>query len=192
MIEKNPSSRATVAIASSWLRNCPENHSSCNPPPGSHKPLKRLINGGNETQKPFLVNTSSASRNFQWLLSLSHRWGEPPIKAWTELIEITEDRLKNGIDLDKFDHTIRDAIVVARALDISYVWIDSLCIVQGGGEWNEEASKMNELYGGSTVTLVAASSNSVMDGILNERQSEYIPISSSTVRGKEPPIPRLK
>ena len=35
---------------------------------------------------------------------------------------------------------------------------------------------MNEIYGGSTVTLVVASSNSVMNGFLKERELQYVPI----------------
>ena len=88
--------------------------------------------------------------------------------------------LRNGIPLNKFDPTIRDAILVTRALEITYIWIDALCILQDGKEWSEEASKMNEIYGGSTVTLVIASSESVKDGFLKERDLNYIPVANPT------------
>ena len=89
--------------------------------------------------------------------------------------------LRNGIPLNKFDPTIRDAILVTRALEIMYIWIDALCIIQdhNAKDWNEEASKMDEIYGGSTVTLVVASSNSVMNGFLKERELQYIPVRRS-------------
>jgi hypothetical protein len=142
-----------------------------------------LINVGNETQKPFLVDRPSASGHIQWL-SLSYCWGQNPS---LELTLDSMDTLKNGFDLSKFDPTIRDAIFVARALEIPYIWIDSLCIVQDkdGKEWKEEAPKMNEIYGGSTVTLVAANSSSVMDGSLKDRQSEYISILPLETPGGE-------
>ncbi|OIW24454.1 HET-domain-containing protein [Coniochaeta ligniaria NRRL 30616] len=187
MMSKHPDSKEAMTIASSWLRNCLKNHSSCNPPPESQIPPKRLINVGNETQCPFLVETSSASRHIQWL-SLSYCWGQDPSMKLTRK---TMDMLKNGIALDRFDPTIRDAILVARGLEIPYIWIDSLCIVQKedgeeDGEWNKEASKMNEIYGGSTVTLVVASSSSVMEGFLKERQSQYVSISMPDTPGGEP------
>ncbi len=90
----------------------------------------------------------------------------------------TIDMLRDGISLNKFDPTIRDAILVTRALEITYIWIDALCIIQdhNAKDWNEQASQMNEIYGGSTVTLVAASSESVIDGFLKKRELQYIPI----------------
>lgn len=86
--------------------------------------------------------------------------------------------LMNGVPLNKFDPTIRDAVLITRALGITYIWIDALCIIQdhGAKDWNEQTSGMNEIYGGSTVTLAVASSNSVKDGFLDDRKSHYIPI----------------
>jgi heterokaryon incompatibility protein (HET) len=95
------------------------------------------------------------------------------------LTKCTLSQLKNGtIPLDKFDPAIRDAILVTRALEITYIWIDALCIFQDdkGKDWNEQSSKMNEIYGGSTLTLVVANSDSVTNGFLKERDLEYIPI----------------
>jgi hypothetical protein len=160
-----------------------KNHDSCKPPAEFQKPPKRLINVGNEAQNPFLVETFPDSQRVEWL-ALSYCWGDKPRM---ELTQDTIDMLRNGISLIKFDPTIRDAILVTRALEITYVWIDALCINQdkAANEWNEQASKMNEIYGGSTVTLVVASSDSVMDGFLHERELSYIPISSSSNSARE-------
>ncbi len=174
MIENDPCSKESLAIASSWLKHCLKNHDTCKPPAEFQKPPRRLINVGIETQNPFLVETSPGSRQLEWL-SLSYCWGgEPSMKLTTD----TVDMLRHGIPLTKFDPTIRDAILVARALGITYIWIDALCIFQGHNakDWKEQASKMNEIYGGSTVTLVATSSTSVMDGFLKQRELQYIPI----------------
>jgi len=97
-----------------------------------------------------------------------------------KLTNDTMNTLKNGIPLINFDATIQDAILVTRALGISYIWIDALCILQDFNEWSEEASKMNEIYGGSTVTLVIASSDPAKHGFLKERDLNYIPIAYST------------
>ncbi|KAH7356439.1 hypothetical protein BKA65DRAFT_494709 [Rhexocercosporidium sp. MPI-PUGE-AT-0058] len=88
--------------------------------------------------------------------------------------------LKTKIPLDDFDTIIHDAVLVTRALGISYIWINALYILQDHNEWSEEASKMNEIYGESTVTLVIASSDSVKNGFLKERHLNYIPITYST------------
>ncbi|KAF2803262.1 HET-domain-containing protein [Mytilinidion resinicola] len=183
-IEKDPGSKASLATASGWLRDCLENHDSCKPTAEYQKPPKRLINVGNETQNPFLVKTSLGSRHLRWL-SLSYCWGEEPSMKLTEK---TMDKLRNGIPLNEFDTTVQDAILVTRALEITYIWIDALCIIQedNGNDWIEQASKMNEIYGGSTVTLVVASSNSVKDGFLKDRELQYIPILWSSNTAGDP------
>ncbi|RDL35182.1 uncharacterized protein BP5553_07113 [Venustampulla echinocandica] len=180
IMEKDPASKRSIEIASRWLKNCVESHSSCRPPTELQKPPKRLIHVGNKTQNLFLVETFPDLQHVEWL-SLSYRWREEPSK---KLTGDTMNELKNGIPLTDFDDTIQDAVSVTRDLGISYIWIDALCIIQGSndstGEWNEEASKMNEIYGGSIVTLVIASSASVKNGFLTERDLNYIPVAYST------------
>ncbi|PVH74251.1 HET-domain-containing protein [Cadophora sp. DSE1049] len=176
IMEKDPASQRSFEIASRWLKNCVESHSSCKPPIGFQKPPRRLIHVGNKTQNPFLVETSPDLQHAEWL-TLSYCWGEEPSM---KLTDDTMNALKNGIPLGNFDATIQDAILVTRALGISYIWIDGLCILQDHDEFREEASKMNEIYGGSTVVLVIASSDSVKNGFLKERDLNYIPVAYST------------
>lgn len=44
---------------------------------------------------------------------------------------------------------------------------------------------MNEIYGGSTVTIVIASSDSVKNGFLKERDLNYIPVAYSTDQAED-------
>jgi len=92
--------------------------------------------------------------------------GEPSVKLTKDNIV----RLKQGIPLNGFDATIRDAILVTRALGIDYLWIDSLCISQDheSKDWNEQSSKMNSIYGDSILTIAAANSCCVTQGFLKE------------------------
>ncbi|KAF1814493.1 HET-domain-containing protein, partial [Eremomyces bilateralis CBS 781.70] len=139
---------------------------------------KRLINVGDESQIPFLVESSPSSQQVTWL-SLSYCWGqEPSVKLSLDNL----DALKRGIPLETLDRTIQDAILVSRALNIPYIWIDALCITQDddGKDWTEQAPKMSEIYGGSVLTLVVASEESVKDGFLKERELRYIPIPRSS------------
>lgn len=40
---------------------------------------------------------------------------------------------------------------------ISYIWIDSLCIIQDdNNDWQRESSTMSKVYAGSTLNIVAA------------------------------------
>lgn len=175
MMDKDPSSKQSLEVASRCLMTCLDSHSSCMPAECKNPP-RRLIDVGNESRNPRLVEASLDLQHVKWL-ALSYCWGgEPSMKLTDE----TMDKLKSGISLEELDPTIQDAIYVTRALGIPYIWIDALCILQNGKEWSEEASTMNEIYGGSTVTLVIASSKSVKEGFLKVRKLNYIPVAYST------------
>jgi hypothetical protein len=61
--------------------------------------------------------------------ALSHCWGPPENRPLRTTRGNLADHL-TGIQLCKLPKTYRDAVTVARALGIWYIWIDSLCIVQ--------------------------------------------------------------
>lgn len=82
--------------------------------------------------------------------ALSHCWGgTTPVMTTTA--NINEYSASLPLDLP---NTFQDAISVARALDIQYIWIDSLCIIQDSTEdWLREASRMARIYSNAYVTI---------------------------------------
>jgi hypothetical protein len=63
--------------------------------------------------------------------------------------------------------TIIDAIRLAQTLSISYLWIDSLCIVQNSEEDKvREIATMDRVYKNSWVTISAARASTCLDGFL--------------------------
>jgi hypothetical protein len=94
--------------------------------------------------------------------TLSYCWGEKQRTTTTE--NLSAYTLALPQDLPK---TILDAIEVCRSIGISYLWVDALCIVQNdGNEKMDQISKMGSIYKNSTVTIVAASANTVSSGFL--------------------------
>jgi hypothetical protein len=64
--------------------------------------------------------------------------------------------------------TIRDACFAASNLNIAYIWVDCLCIVQDDAdEWALEAPKMESIYNGSIVITAATSAANAHDGLFN-------------------------
>ena len=172
-MHKDPGSQSSLTLATGWLTNCVDNHASCSTSTlGCQKLPSRVLNIGDGTRNPFLVEPAADGGLEEWV-ALSYCWGgEPSMKLTKDTMGI----LKQGVPLNRFDPTIRDAILVTRALGITYLWIDALCILQdhNSKDWNEQSSKMGEIYGGSTVTIVAVDSNSVTQGFLKERELHYI------------------
>ena len=82
--------------------------------------------------------------------------------------------LKQGIEIRKFDATIRDAILIARCLEIQHLWVDALCIFQDvESDWLEQSSQMSDIYGKSTVTFAPVDSKCVSQGFLMRREKHY-------------------
>jgi hypothetical protein len=69
----------------------------------------------------------------------------------------------------------QDAIRVARKLNIRYLWIDALCILQDWFkpydeqfDWIRESAKMGQIFSGSLVTFCAAHAVGNEGGLFNE------------------------
>src|SRR5450432_78162 len=60
-------------------------------------------------------------------ITLSHRWGGA---GMIRLISDTFDEFRTNIPLSMLPQTFKDAITVTKHLDVRYLWIDSLCILQ--------------------------------------------------------------
>lgn len=67
--------------------------------------------------------------------------------------------LKNGFSREQLPIAFQDAAAVAQSLNIRYLWIDTLCIIQDSTvDWEEQAAKMGDIFEGATLTISAASS----------------------------------
>lgn len=90
--------------------------------------------------------------------ALSHCWGDPshpPITTTTTNLAVRKTR----IAFDDLTKSFQDAVTITRKLEIPYLWIDSLCIIQDSkSDWEKEASKMATVYVGAVVTLSALGS----------------------------------
>ncbi|RGP62993.1 hypothetical protein FSPOR_8977 [Fusarium sporotrichioides] len=60
------------------------------------------------------------------------------------------NELRNEIKLSELPASFRDAIITRRHLDVPYIWIDSLCILQMGPtaeqDWLHHAEEMHRVY----------------------------------------------
>jgi hypothetical protein len=88
-----------------------------------------------------------------------HRW--PADLAKTPLLQLTvknRERLLDQIPESTeqgFSKVFADAVKVCRVFGITYLWIDSLCIIQhgdGGKDWTDECKlKSHLIYGSSSL-----------------------------------------
>lgn len=83
--------------------------------------------------------------------ALSHRW---PQSEFLKCREETIEFLKNDVPEHTLTKTFQEAIRLTRDLGFSYLWVDSLCIVQDDNEdWERESRTMASVYSNAEVTL---------------------------------------
>jgi hypothetical protein len=77
---------------------------------------------------------------------LSYCWGvkdRPNIATTKENLDL---RRSSGFRWDDVPKTLQDAITISRALEIDYLWIDMICIVQDDNDnWSEQAAEMADI-----------------------------------------------
>ncbi|KAL1387616.1 heterokaryon incompatibility protein-domain-containing protein, partial [Phyllosticta capitalensis] len=122
-----------------------------------------------------LIETSIGQRGRY--ICLSHCWGDP--KYHPRPLETNYESLKRHreeIPWESLPKTFQDAVSFVRLLGESYIWIDSLCIVQDCSEdWRQEASKMADIYMNSYLTLAATKSNDSTEGLFSMSDDKYKP-----------------
>ncbi len=84
----------------------------------------------------------------------------------------------NLIPMETLPRTIADAVILMRLLGFRYLWVDSLCILQGDDkdeaarkDWAQESSTMSSVYGKAVLTTCAAWGRSVHNDLFTSRNS---------------------
>lgn len=154
-LEASTNSEKTFKDIQSWYHQCENTHKDCSNPKDTPLPSRLL----------YIQNTSvrlceSSNLPFPWskkrpqYAALSHCWGE------IDFIKLLQSNLEHflvEIPLDQLTKTFRDAITITQSLGLSFLWIDSLCIIQNSiQDWRKESALMADVYGGSAITIAAA------------------------------------
>lgn len=103
---------------------------------------------------------------------LSHCWGG--LEGQIRLLFANMAEFQQQIPWAILSRTFQDAIDVCRKLDIDYIWIDSLCIIQDSeADWDAEAVKMADTYKNALVTIAATKSRDGAGGCYSERDAGH-------------------
>lgn len=103
-------------------------------------------------------------------VTLSHRWGELPDRF--DLLSSNIDEFRTGVAVDRLPKTFRNAIKTASQLDVRYLWIDALCILQDSTEdWQTQCAMMSETYGSAIFNIAAISAADDAQGFLSRPRS---------------------
>jgi hypothetical protein len=163
-------------MVNNWIHQCISQHEHCSYNQKAELPTRVLDVSHDRSQnvRLFVPRQHDLGR----YAALSYCWGMTPCVKTTSLN--FSDNL-NNISFRSLPGTIQDAICITRALNIQFLWVDALCIIQGPDEvarkdWETESSKMRTVYGNAFVTLSATGAPNCQAGMFFPR-SPRSPVS---------------
>ncbi|SCO09081.1 related to tol protein [Fusarium fujikuroi] len=174
------SSETSFECLCKWIKNCSENHKSCNKlhaRTGENKNwlparLVKIIPDTDsvpEIIKVVETNTDDGIHQSIEYATLSYCWGREP---FTKLLRSNIEKMTTtGMSIQDLPATFRDAITVANRLGMEYIWIDALCIIQLDAEdWGLHSVTMAKVYSYSAITLAASGSSEQLTTIVPREQ----------------------
>lgn len=168
-----------------WIEDCVDNHSDCatSVQATAHLPTRLLqIERSEESFKVRLCLSSGLSLSTSYA-TLSHVWGSgsPMTLVTKNVLQCQQD-----IPIASLPQTFADAIQLTNALGLSYLWIDSLCIIQDSTlDWEVESMTMCHVYRGSTINIAASASVDCNGGLFQQGNPLLVTPCILDVRQKE-------
>lgn len=155
------------ALIRRWLNACDSTHAtSCSPPFSATEGLRcagssfRLI----DVQQSCIVEAPTASVEY---VALSYVWGRvPTLRLLKSNLAVLMSTDGLGACWHQIPETIRDAVRLVRKLEMRYLWVDTLCLVQDEPEDMEIGiSMMDSVYERSLFTIIAGSGKHANHGL---------------------------
>ncbi|KAK4554714.1 hypothetical protein LTR86_008216 [Recurvomyces mirabilis] len=164
-----PSTTLTLGVAAryrSWLVDCESQHALCNAPANGVRPARLLEVTGTSDEHIQLVPGHLVDEGY---VALSYCWGKAEIPV------LTKARLQDSKLLPRIKDLpllYRGVMRLLSVMQIRYLWIDSLCIVQDDDEHRDrEIREMGSIYGNARFVIVAAMGHSPYEGLFEPRSS---------------------
>lgn len=147
-----------------WLEKCDTTHDHPRCKRGADTALPRRvlrIQPALEEPRLHLTETNGATGRY---IALSHCWGGF-MGCRSTTANLTERA--QGIKYRELPQTFKDAVYCALQLDVQFIWIDPLCIIQDDPQdWAQESAKMSQIYSDAYLVLAAASADADDKGFL--------------------------
>lgn len=162
-------------LIKSWIDDCTRNHGKC----ASHSsvpwyPTRLLdITSGRLLTGVKLVITKDIPIKGPYI-TLSHRWA-PHAHRFPMLRSSTISQFQEGINVRRLPRAFQDAIDLSRQLEVNYLWIDSLCIIQDEddqSDWDRECFTMDKVYSHAFLNISATLSQSGTESLFQQCHSQ--------------------
>jgi hypothetical protein len=181
---------SNITKIKSWITDCESDHDKCSVPRSDDFSPRRLLDVGDPKcgdglkliESSDITQLDGMKAHRVHYLALSYCWGSSGVSLTT-----THDTLssrRSFIAFDSMPQAFQDAVQVARTLGIQYLWIDSLCIIQGDkGDWEAESSKMAEIFSNAHLTIIAARGDSCNESFLRRDPKKTCSVPNNLAGG---------
>ncbi|KAI0414525.1 heterokaryon incompatibility protein-domain-containing protein [Xylaria grammica] len=168
-INEHPGSEENIGGMRRFLQACLERqipHAHCTQPSDSYRPTRLLFikcrASGDKAPEVSLCYPNGKTP----YAALSYCWGGDQLHKTTRA---NAESRGSGISWGEIPQTIRDAIRVTTGVGLSYLWVDSFCIIQDDEQGKlGEIAQMPRIYGHATVTIVASRCKGASEGFLHD------------------------
>lgn len=153
-----------------WRDECAAKHSRC----PSHTQRSgwnptRLLQLGDQGDIRLVHPQTQAPIHY---IALSHRWSSDPslTLTWDNL-----ESFEQSIPINQAPLSFIGVFNLAKELGFQYIWIDSLCIIQGPdiSDWKRESLQMHNIYGQADLTVSLTGLKDSETSIRQARCSKY-------------------
>ncbi|KAF2849633.1 HET-domain-containing protein, partial [Plenodomus tracheiphilus IPT5] len=160
----------TGSLIRLWLDDCHKNHTDCQVSKSNSVRLPtRLIDVGSDGSDTLRLVDTHRDRITQGnYIALSHIWGASPSSCSTRRENLGQ--FMTSIPEEMLPSQIKDAVRVARALGVRYLWVDIICIINDDhGDWASEMKRFDEVFRGALFVLAATRSTGLDHSFLESR-----------------------
>jgi hypothetical protein len=170
-INPDPDTPYTYSLIKGWISDCLTSHGRQQSIYGQG-PSRLLCIQKVDGQYDLFLQANFNINEIEYV-ALSYCWGCDQVYMTTKEKYKTSDGIIVYKNLPK---TLQDAIKVTKELGYSFLWVDSLCIIQDCPiDKSREIAKMPSIYNNAILTIAAATAASTAEGFLRDR-STRVPI----------------
>ncbi|KAF4625143.1 hypothetical protein G7Y89_g13026 [Cudoniella acicularis] len=142
-------------------------NTQCMPTSNLERRSQALLFVGSKTKEIRLIESTPEQFDIKYA-ALSYCWGGVDFLKTTMS---TFASRKQHISWEQLSVVVQDAITFSYRLDIQYIWVDSLCIIQDNElDWQVESSNMANIYENAYITIGAVSSPNANVSFLNAKR----------------------
>jgi hypothetical protein len=170
-------SNECMLLIKEWIHSC-EDHTICSRAASPYRgeapqlPTRLLdVFHGPDKNAMAVVDSNKIGASSQYV-TLSHCWGG---NLSNKLLSSNEAAFRSCVPYDDLPRTFRDAVDLTRRLEVRYIWIDALCIIQDSEEdWARQAARMGDIYSDSYLNVCATTSTDGHGGLFRTRNPRAI------------------